>query len=347
MGVPYVRRIEFSPAPDQLLALRRGEIDLAGIGFEQGVPDAALDPFNYPKYGKVEAPGETTTALHFNLTKGFPPRRQAPPPGRRLRRRPKDLVKRILLGRGVPGSLGGLAPTKHLRGQDLPAYDHDVARASALLDAIGLKDANGDGVRDLPDGSAFRPELLTTPRWNPKTVELVKEYLHEVGIEVPGIEHRRPGLRRGDQRGPQRDRPDRLRRLGGRPGLAPHPPVLEAQAAVIVAGARLRQPPVRRAGRPAAGSGGQGPAVSIVQDMQRIIAEDVPTIPLYLADRDAVFDTTVFDAWYFTPGGVFGEVPRSPEQARVRHRQEDRRLSIVVLVHDDAVVGAPRGGFSP
>lgn len=38
----------------------------------------------------------------------------------------------------------------------------DVAKAKALLDDIGVKDANGDGVRHLPTGEAFAPELLIT-----------------------------------------------------------------------------------------------------------------------------------------------------------------------------------------
>ena len=38
--------------------------------------------------------------------------------------------------------------------------------------------------RDLPDGSSFVPEVLTSPGCNPKTPELPTEYLREVGIKV-------------------------------------------------------------------------------------------------------------------------------------------------------------------
>lgn len=43
--------------------------------------------------------------------------------------------------------------------EELPAYDRDVEKAKSLLDQIGLKDANGDGTRELPDGTAFRQEV--------------------------------------------------------------------------------------------------------------------------------------------------------------------------------------------
>jgi ABC-type transport system substrate-binding protein len=46
-----------------------------------------------------------------------------------------------------------------------------------------------------------------------------------------------------------------------------------------------------------------------VQDMQRAIAEDVPLISLYVPTRTLVFAPGVLDAWYFTPGGIFGSLP--------------------------------------
>jgi ABC-type transport system substrate-binding protein len=39
------------------------------------------------------------------------------------------------------------------------------------------------------------------------------------------------------------------------------------------------------------------------QEMQRIVAEDVPAIPLYVATRTIVFDRTVLDNWYYAAGG--------------------------------------------
>ncbi|HEV8115078.1 MAG TPA: hypothetical protein VGP53_02485, partial [Acidimicrobiales bacterium] len=46
-----------------------------------------------------------------------------------------------------------------------------------------------------------------------------------------------------------------------------------------------------------------------VQEMQRIVADDVPMISLYLPTRTTIFAKETFDAWYFTPGGVFGGYP--------------------------------------
>lgn len=40
----------------------------------------------------------------------------------------------------------------------------------------------------------------------------------------------------------------------------------------------------------------------MVKDMQRIVAEDVPVLPLSVPRRVAFFTEGEFDAWYATPG---------------------------------------------
>ena len=84
----------------------------------------------------------------------------------------------------VQGSLGDLAPSNDHFALGLPAYAVDIAKAKALLDEIGLKDTNGDGMRELPDGSAFTPELQTSSSFSAQTAEAVKEYLRTVGINI-------------------------------------------------------------------------------------------------------------------------------------------------------------------
>ncbi len=48
---------------------------------------------------------------------------------------------------------------------------------------------------------------------------------------------------------------------------------------------------------------------NVVQEIQRIVADDVPSLPLYLPTRLLIFNKRIFDAWYFTPGGVWGAYP--------------------------------------
>ena len=40
----------------------------------------------------------------------------------------------------------------------------------------------------------------------------------------------------------------------------------------------------------------------LVHQMQRIVAEDLPILPLYVPQRVAFFNKAAFDNWYYTPG---------------------------------------------
>ncbi|MBN1955272.1 MAG: ABC transporter substrate-binding protein, partial [Anaerolineae bacterium] len=47
-----------------------------------------------------------------------------------------------------------------------------------------------------------------------------------------------------------------------------------------------------------------------IDQMQAILAEDLPTLPLYYTTRVVVYNAEVFDNWYFTPGGFGGGIPQ-------------------------------------
>lgn len=309
LGSPKVKRLEFVPAPDELLALQRGEVDAASAGLEEGLPENALEPFDNPRFGKLKAPGEWTRALHFNLAKGFPydDKRFRQAVAYAVDR--KDLVERILFGNGEPGSLGGLAPSHEMAAKDLPAYDHDVAKANGLLDEAGLRDANGDKVRDLPDGTPFNPELQTSSRFSPKTAELVKEYLRAVGVDV---RIKSLDTTAADDAAATGNYEMALIGYGGMGGEADtlrtrYSAKVQSKSFNRVQG--YNNPAFEElAGRQAVAT---DPAErkQLLGEMQKILADDVPVISLYLPTRQEIFTKSAFDRWYFTPGGVFGGYP--------------------------------------
>jgi peptide/nickel transport system substrate-binding protein len=50
----------------------------------------------------------------------------------------------------------------------------------------------------------------------------------------------------------------------------------------------------------------------LLVELQHLVAEDLPILPLYVPDRVIVVARQrVFDAWHFTPGGVQGGFPGS------------------------------------
>lgn len=302
LGPPVVRRLEFVPAPDELLALRRGVVDAAEI-LEEGVPKEQLSAFEgQAKFGKLQGSGDWNLALHFNLTKGFPynDKRFRQAVAYAVDRR--DLVRRLLFGRGEPGSAGGLVPGNAFLAKGLPSYERDVAKAKALLDEVGLKDINGDGMRESPDGKPFRQELQTSARFSLKSAELIKEYLRGVGIDVVVKSQDRAAADTAAAEGSY------TMALVGYGGGTADPDFL-----------RLRfssQVKARSFSRAQGYKNGEFDELAeqqlvtldenkrreIIAQMQKILAEDLPIISLYVPARVSFFNKSVFDGWYYTPG---------------------------------------------
>lgn len=128
-------------------------------------------------------PGFATTLLQFNTER-------APWNDGRVRRAvalgidTRQLVDTVLLGHGVPGGQGWLHPR-------LPGYDTarqsavDRQAAATLLDAAGLRDTNGDGVREFK-GRPLAPALLVQANQpgRVRAAELISSAMQALGIAV-------------------------------------------------------------------------------------------------------------------------------------------------------------------
>ena len=67
----------------------------------------------------------------------------------------------------------------------LQDYAYDVAQANKILDDAGYKDSNGDGIRDMPDGSqplTFRVYYPSDSATAPRMAELLSDQWKQVGV---------------------------------------------------------------------------------------------------------------------------------------------------------------------
>lgn len=310
-GPPHVKRLEFVPTGNELLSIRRGELDVVwgATSGSEAVPEEALKPLrDNDKYGFITAPGESNTALHFNLTQGFPfdDKRFRQSIAYALDR--QDMVKRLLLGRGEVGSAGDLAPSHPLVAPGLPAYAHDVARAEALLDEIGIRDADGNGVRELPDGSTFKPQLLVSST-STKPAELMKEYLREAGIDLEIVAVDQAAHDAASAGASYQMALVGYGGLGGDPDWLRQRISNKVQSKSFLRIHGYNNPQFEEAAGKQLVTMDPTERAKSVQSMQKALAEDLPVLSLYLQQRTAIFDKTVFDGWYYTPGGVFGLYP--------------------------------------
>jgi peptide/nickel transport system substrate-binding protein len=99
----------------------------------------------------------------------------------------KKLIDVVLNGYGTPGI--ALIPdgTGDWFNTSIKDFDYDIAAANKLLDDAGYKDKDGDGVRDMSDGSQplkFRLNWPTSSIVAPRLAELLGEMWKQIGIAL-------------------------------------------------------------------------------------------------------------------------------------------------------------------
>lgn len=64
--------------------------------------------------------------------------------------------------------------------------EYNPEKAKALLDEAGYKDTNGDGMRENPDGSEAKLQIMVVNGWTDwvQSVQMATEYLREIGINA-------------------------------------------------------------------------------------------------------------------------------------------------------------------
>jgi peptide/nickel transport system substrate-binding protein len=303
LGSPYVKRLELVPAPDELLALQRGEVD-AGELLEESAPEEQIKAFeSNSSFTKLEGSYDWMLALHVNLSKGFPYDRKEFRQAVAYALDRKDMVTRLLQGRGEPGSVGGLTPGHPMLAPDLPTYDRDVARAKSMLDGLGLKDTNGDGLRELPDGGSFIQELQANSRFSSKSSELIKEYLREVGIDV------RVQILDKATADDSAGKGNYTMALIGYGGMTGDPDqnlrsryAASPKSTSFTRAIGYSNPEVTELANRQLTTLDPQQRKALVQQIQRIVADDIPIIPLYTPLRMTFYKAGIFDNWYYTPG---------------------------------------------
>jgi peptide/nickel transport system substrate-binding protein len=179
-------RPEDIPAAKRLAADQKVRVHDLGVGLDSDFLWFNLTP-----------KGPTTTAVE-----GAPPR---PWLGRREFRHAiahaidrQQFVDTVLLGAGAP-VYGPVTPgNKEWVATDLPTWPYDPAKAGALLDELGLKDVNNDGIRDIDSkGTPVRFGLFTQKghATRERAAEVIKEDLRKIGIQVDVTALDLPALR--------------------------------------------------------------------------------------------------------------------------------------------------------
>lgn len=312
LGLPFIRRIELVPVDDELSALRAGEIDAAETPPEGVGRDVLAALRSDTAFGEVHSSGSFTFPLIWNLGRG------GALDDVRFRRACTlaidrgAIVERLLGGDGRPGNPGFLPPG-HPYHVDVEQYGFDPRRAERLLDDAGYGRAGAGGARVGPGGRALRFSILTGNSPVPPVLDLLAEALAAVGVELRPQAVDLPTLfgRTGEE-----EDEVALTLYPGPGGTAPNadPDVMRTFYSSQIKG-RLQgaqgyvNPEFDGLARRQLVTAEEHERGRLLARMQRLVARDLPALPLYFPTLHNVFRKRVFDRWYYTPGGFAGGLP--------------------------------------
>jgi len=194
--LPYIDGIQESYVPDKEvrnLMITNGQVDYKA---------QALFLTDYPLYKENEKKGHYRVVLAlspgdlvfyaFNTTHKDPKKRKLFNnvkfrEAMSLAMNRKEVNELIYLGQGKPTQIAGVNCDVVDFAKKWANYKiaYDPAKAKKILDSLGLKDVNGDGFRELPDGSKLTIYLTYSNQGAPvKMHQLVKSYWEAVGIKT-------------------------------------------------------------------------------------------------------------------------------------------------------------------
>lgn len=304
LGEPVVERIEYAEVDDELTALRAGEVAVGGGG---GLRPDALAPFeDDDAFEVLQAPiGAGTTSLYWNLAAGGA---LADVDFRRATAMAidrEDFVERLFGGNAVPGNPAWLPPT-HPHYADVEQYEYDPDAANELLDEAGYE-MGDDGVRiDPQSGEPLSFELLTRSP-PPPEADLLVEAFEAVGVELEPASVDTPTFN-------ERVIDEEVElSLIGAGGLNSDPnylrEVYHSQTERTQHAQGYENPELDDLLDEQLVTLDEDRRAELIEEAQHLIAEDLPFLPLFYPDSYTIYDREVFDAWYYTPGGVAVRVP--------------------------------------
>lgn len=185
-GRPYLDRVVFRIIPDetaQEAELTTGNVDL--ITRVRAERFAALDA--NPQIRGIDQPGRQYGFIGWNT-------RRPPLDDARVRRAltmgidREKLIKVLRGGRGQV-AVGPVPPFHWSYDESIRPLPFSVDSARALLAGAGIRDSNGDGVLELPNGSPFEIELKLPANnpFNRDMAEMIRSDLATLGVRVETV----------------------------------------------------------------------------------------------------------------------------------------------------------------
>jgi peptide/nickel transport system substrate-binding protein len=301
LGKPVVDTLIFVKIADPVISLKVGDIDEAGLTLDQV---QALNNSNNFKI--IEGPGYWIYRLRFNIPANSILNNTDVRKAIYYSLDCEEIQEKVLHGGGIAGNPGYVPPYSKWYNSNVTQYKYNPATANQILDAAGYDKKDSDGIRLTPDGKKLEFQLLYTSDQqesqglaNQRLAELVQSDLKNIGIKAvfkPGDMKTVDGLVNAGNfdiviysHGTSTD-PSRM--------FNTFPTATGWNNTEFMSLANQQTSTLDEKERKA-----------IVDKMQVLIADNVPTIPLLYKNAYSACNPEKFDGFFYTPEGIGGGVP--------------------------------------
>ena len=290
---------------DSKEALLSGEIAAApNISYK-----AAMSLKDSPEYTVLEGPGLSVTRLYFHFDEeamAVKEIRQAMYHAVNL----DEIVEKAYGGAGYPGSAGHVQPGTPWYNPDVRQYAYDVETAKKMLSEAGAADSNGDGILEY-NGEEMSYTLTFTEN-DEKLAELLVSYMKAVGIELVPQSADDATVKAAISEGNFELAFNTNGSFGGDPVFLSRFATVGADGAPSVTGqggTTWESEEYNRIYNESAVEQDDAKRHQQVNELQEIIAEELPCLTLYYKKAVAAYNNTIFDGFYYTPDGISIAVP--------------------------------------
>ncbi|MDH7576524.1 MAG: ABC transporter substrate-binding protein [Bacillota bacterium] len=286
---PRVKVIEFVPVSEEVLAFEKGEVDRITI------PPDLLSRFeNNPEYRVMRY--ETTWAyrLYFNMKRRPELADKAFRQALAYAINRQELVEKVERGAAVPGNPGVLHPSNKLYNSEVPQYPYYRQKAEDLLNGLGYKDTDGDGVREGSRGKKLSFQLLAD-EGSARLAELIKQQLALIGMEV---NVKAVDMKTRDARFEEGDFELCINGSGDGENLEELTSKSKTKATSTTAKMLgYHNPEVDKLFSAQKKETDPGKRLALMAELQRIVAEELPKLTLYYKNSLTVHRPSVYDGW--------------------------------------------------
>ena len=290
---------------DSKEALLSGEIAAApNISYK-----AAMSLKDSPEYTVLEGPGLSVTRLYFNFDEeamAVKEIRQAMYHAVNL----DEIVEKAYGGAGYVGSAGHVQPGTPWYNPDVRQYAYDVETAKKMLSEAGAADSDGDGI--LEYNGEEMPYTLTFTENDEKLAELLVSYMKAVGIELVPQSADDATVKAAISEGNFELAFNTNGSFGGDPVFLSRFATVGADGAPSVTGQggkTWESEEYNKIYNESAVEQDDAKRHEQVNELQEIIAEELPCLTLYYKKAVAAYNNTIFDGFYYTPDGISIAVP--------------------------------------